>query len=216
MPEIKVRSLSVAYGGEKVLDRLDLTVRDGELFVLLGPSGAGKTTLVNVITGFVRPLEGSVDVGGRTVASPSVAVPPSSRGLSAVFQDGALWPHMTVLQHLLFVLEGKMPRSEARRRAAEFLAMVKLEGFEDRHPDELSGGERQRVAIARALAMSTDLLLADEPTGNLDSRNSRDVFSLLRELNERDGLTIVATTHDEKLGATADRSIHLCDGRLVM
>ncbi len=216
MPEIKVRSLSVAYGGEKVRDRLDLTVRDGELFVLLGPSGAGKTTLVNVITGFVRPLEGSVEVGGRTVASPSVAVPPSSRGLSAVFQDGALWPHMTVLQHLLFVLEGKMPRSEARERAAEFLSMVKLEGFEDRHPDELSGGERQRVALARALVTGNSVLLLDEPFSNLDRPLARELIEDVAALHRRLDLTTLLVTHSQEDALLlADRMGVIRAGRLL-
>jgi len=198
------------------VDCVDLTIERGEFVALMGPSGSGKTTLLDLLGGLETITDGELTILGRDISSAkeSELVTLRRGRIGFVFQDFLLLPELTAIENVA------LPATFARRPVDRTTAMAHLVrvGLEHRAshlPKELSGGERQRVAIARALAMSTDLLLADEPTGNLDSKNSRDVFALLRELNERDGLTIVATTHDEKLGATADRSIHLCDGHIV-
>ncbi len=199
------------------VDGVDLEIARGEFVTLMGPSGSGKTTLLDLLGGLETVTDGELIVLGRDISSAreSELVTLRRGRIGFVFQDFLLLPELTAIENVA------LPATFARRPVDRSTAMAHLVrvGLETRAshlPKELSGGERQRVAIARALAMSTDLLLADEPTGNLDSKNSRDVFALLRELNERDGLTVVATTHDEKLGATADRSVHLCDGRVVM
>ncbi len=199
------------------VDGVDLEIARGEFVTIMGPSGSGKTTLLDLLGGLETVSDGQLTVLGRDISSAreSELVKLRRGRIGFVFQDFLLLPELTAIENVA------LPAIFARRpldmaAAMAHLVRVGLENRATHLPKELSGGERQRVAIARALAMSTELLLADEPTGNLDSKNSRDVFALLRELNEREGLTIVATTHDEKLGATADRSIQLCDGRVVM
>ncbi len=219
-PAIVARNLrkTFALPAEDVhaVDRVDLEIARGEFVTIMGPSGSGKTTLLDLLGGLETVSDGQLIVLGRDISSAreSELVKLRRGRIGFVFQDFLLLPELTAIENVA------LPATFARRpldmgTAMAHLVRVGLEHRASHLPKELSGGERQRVAIARALAMSTDLLLADEPTGNLDSKNSRDVFALLRELNERDGLTIVATTHDEKLGATADRSINLCDGRIV-
>ncbi len=220
-PAIAARGLrkTFALPAEDVhaVDGVDLDIERGEFVTIMGPSGSGKTTLLDLLGGLETVTDGELIVLGRDISSAreSELVTLRRGRIGFVFQDFLLLPELTAIENVA------LPATFARRppdmaTAMAHLVRVGLEHRASHLPKELSGGERQRVAIARALAMSTDLLLADEPTGNLDSRNSSDVFALLRELNERDGLTVVATTHDEKLGATADRSIHLCDGRVVM
>jgi len=200
----------------RAVDGVDLDIARGEFVTIMGPSGSGKTTLLDLLGGLETITGGSLTVLGREIStSQERDLVTLRRGrIGFVFQDFLLLPELTALENV------RLPASFARRPIDERAAMahlvrVGLERRAEHLPKELSGGERQRVAIARALTMSTELLLADEPTGNLDSRNSAEVFDLLRELNTRDGLTVVATTHDEKLGALADRSIHLVDGRIA-
>lgn len=198
------------------VDSVDLEVKRGDFVTLMGPSGSGKTTLLDLIGCLESPSGGELTVLGRnvSVATEDELVLLRRGRIGFVFQEFLLLPELTALENV------QLPASFARRPLGRDAAMALLDsvGLDTRAahlPKELSGGERQRVAIARSLAMSSELLLADEPTGNLDSRNSREVFALFQELNERDGLTIIATTHDEKLGALAKRSLHLEDGRLA-
>jgi putative ABC transport system ATP-binding protein len=197
------------------VDHVDLEIARGDFVTIMGPSGSGKTTLLDLLGCMEAATSGKLTVLGQDVsgAGEDELVNVRRARIGFVFQEFLLLPELTAIENV------RLPAVFARHpmsadEAMELLGRVGLEARANHLPKELSGGERQRVAIARSLAMSNDLLLADEPTGNLDSRNSRDVFRLFRELNEA-GLTIIATTHDEKLGATADRSIHLVDGRLV-
>jgi putative ABC transport system ATP-binding protein len=197
------------------VDHVDLEIPRGDFVTIMGPSGSGKTTLLDLLGCMEAATSGKLTVLGQDVSTASEDELVSLRRarIGFVFQEFLLLPELTALENV------RLPATFARRaitrdEAMELLQRVGLAARAGHLPKELSGGERQRVAIARSLAMSSDLLLADEPTGNLDSKNSRDVFDLFRELNDA-GLTIIATTHDEKLGATADRSIHLVDGRLA-
>ena len=197
------------------VDGVDLEIRRGDFITLMGPSGSGKTTLLDLLGCLEAATSGKLTVLGKDVsnASEDELVALRRARIGFVFQEFLLLPELTALENVQ--LPATFARSPiSRDEAMELLGRVGLTGRANHLPRELSGGERQRVAIARSLAMSNDLLLADEPTGNLDSGNSREVFDLFRRLND-DGLTIVATTHDEKLGALADRRIHLEDGRLV-
>lgn len=197
------------------VDRVDLEVERGDFVTLMGPSGSGKTTLLDLLGCLEAATSGRLIVLGEDVSNAREdALVTLRRGrIGFVFQEFLLLPELTAIENV------QLPATFARNplsrdEAMELLGRVGLSARAKHLPKELSGGERQRVAIARSLAMSSDLLLADEPTGNLDSKNSREVFELFRRLND-DGLTIVATTHDEGLGATANRSIHLQDGRLT-
>jgi putative ABC transport system ATP-binding protein len=195
---------------------VDLEIERGDFVTLMGPSGSGKTTLLDLLGCLESATSGKLTVLGRDVSNAGEDELVSLRRarIGFVFQEFLLLPELTAVENVQ--LPATFARSPlSRDEAMDLLGRVGLEGRANHLPRELSGGERQRVAVARSLAMSSELLLADEPTGNLDRKNSRDVFDLFRKLND-DGLTIVATTHDEKLGATADRSIYLEDGRIVM
>ncbi len=208
---IEVESVSKRFGPIEAVRRASLAVAQGELLALLGPSGCGKTTLLRLIAGFEPPDEGTVRLHGRLVAGGGAWVPPERRGVGMVFQDYALFPHLTVAENVAFGL----PRRE-RRRAGDLIRLVGLEGLERRYPKELSGGEQQRVALARALAPGPELLLLDEPWSNVDpslrSSLRSDVASLLRRL----GVTAVVVTHDrEEAFALADRVALMRRGAIV-
>ncbi|MGB9907767.1 MAG: ABC transporter ATP-binding protein [Candidatus Saccharicenans sp.] len=209
-------------GAEQVaaIDGLSLTVKEGEFLSIMGPSGSGKTTLLNILGCLDNPTTGKLAVGGRTVHA-------NGRGLSEnqltrirrqlfgyIFQNFHLIPTLTVLENVL------VPFTFYKKPAAEKDVMVILKklGLEKRArhlPRELSGGEMQRVAIARALSNHPSVLLADEPTGNLDSERSREIGQVLKQLNENDGLTIVLVTHNQELALSARRIMTLKDGKIV-
>jgi iron(III) transport system ATP-binding protein len=197
---ISVVSLTKTYPGSvtPALKSVSLDVAPGAFLVLLGPSGSGKTTLLRCLAGIERIDSGSIDIAGRVVANGRSHVPPEQRDLSMVFQDYALWPHMTVLDNVAFALRRRhLPRAECRARAMVMLARVGLDEFAKRYPNELSGGQQQRVALARALIADTGLILCDEPLSNLDAdlreRMRVEISSLVREA----GATTVYITHDQ-------------------
>jgi iron(III) transport system ATP-binding protein len=216
---ISVVSLTKTYPGASVpaLKSVSIDVAPGTFLVLLGPSGSGKTTLLRCLAGIERIDSGSIGIGGRVVADGRSHVPPEQRDLSMVFQDYALWPHMTVLDNVAFALRRRhLPRSECRAQAMVMLARVGLAEFAKRYPNELSGGQQQRVALARALIADTGLILCDEPLSNLDAdlreRMRVEISSLVREA----GATTVYITHDQaEAFALADVIGVLEDGVLV-
>ena len=174
---------------------LDLEVRRGGILALLGPSGCGKTTTLRLIAGFEAPDSGTVEVGGRTVAGPQANVPPEKRRVGMVFQDYALFPHLSVEQNVAYGL----PSGKKRKgRVEEVLALTHLEGLGDRMPHELSGGQQQRVALARALAPEPAVVLLDEPFSNLDASLRVRVRSEMREILRDAGATAVFVTHDQE------------------
>jgi putative ABC transport system ATP-binding protein len=196
---------------------VSLEIPRGSFAVVMGPSGSGKSTLLQLIGGLDRPTGGEILVDGRLIgqmADDEVTLFRRTR-IGFVFQFFNLLPTLTALENvtLPFVLDGRS-KSEADGRAAELLAKVGLASRRDHLPEEMSGGEIQRVAIARALAFDPPLLLADEPTGNLDSKTGEAILSLLRQLNRDEGCTIVMVTHSEEAASYGDRRILLRDGRV--
>jgi putative ABC transport system ATP-binding protein len=221
LPLVRMRGASKVYarGAREVvaLDDVDLDVGRGELLAITGPSGSGKTTLLSLLGCLDRPSRGEVRLAGRDVAALSDAQASRlrNRTIGFVFQSFHLIPQLTVLENVLTpLLYGDVPQREWRGRAEQALLRVALAQRADHRPSELSGGEAQRAAIARALVAEPSLILADEPTGNLDSVTGETIAALLVSLR-RDGRTIVLVTHNEALAGRADRVVALRDGRVA-
>ncbi len=210
--DVRLVGLRKRYGDVAAIDGIDLDVRRGEFFTLLGPSGSGKTTTLRVIAGFERPDEGTVELGGVDVSSR----PPFERDVNTVFQDYALFPHMTVGENVEYGLRvRKVRRAERRRRAAEALGVVQLDGYDRRRPGQLSGGQRQRVALARAIVNNPRVLLLDEPLGALDLKLRQQLQIELKQLQQELGMTFVYVTHDqEEALAMSDRMAVFNGGRV--
>ena len=209
---IRLRDLCMAFDDELVLDHINLYINDSEFLTLLGPSGCGKTTTLRIIGGFTTPTSGDVTFDGVRIND----VPPHKRQINTVFQKYALFPHLDVFENIAFGLRiAKVPAEEIEERVTEMLGVVSLKGFEHRKITQLSGGQQQRVAIARALATKPAILLADEPTGNLDSRTSQDVLSLMKVTGQKFAQTMVMITHNEEIAQMADRIVRIEDGRIV-
>lgn len=191
-------------------------IPDGQLIGLLGPSGCGKSTTLNMICGLEKPTSGRILFGDDDVTS----FPPERRGVGMVFQNYALYPHLTVKQNILFPLQNlkgkdKLSRSQMDERAQNAARLVQITELMDRRPSELSGGQQQRVAIARALVSKPAIVLADEPTGNLDSKTSADVLGLLKTTSQKFHQTLVMITHNNEIAQLADRIIRIEDGKIV-
>jgi iron(III) transport system ATP-binding protein len=213
---IEVRGLRQVFGAQPVLDGIDLDVPGGTTLALLGPSGCGKSTLLKLLAGLLRPDAGRIAFGTQTVADAHTCLPPEHRGLGMVFQDYALWPHMTVAGNVSFPLEMcGVARAERKQRVAAALARVGLAGIGDRRPSALSGGQQQRVALARAIVAEPRVLLFDEPLSNLDSNLRESLCNELGTLLEQLGTTAVYVTHDQKEAeALAHRIVVLAHGRV--
>ena len=203
----------------RALDGVSLEVREGEFLALLGTSGSGKSTLLNLIAGLDRATEGSLRMFGQDLAAMSSLELSlhRRRNVGVIFQSFNLVPTMSAAENVaLAMMFAGVARDERQRQAAHLLGAMGLGDRQQHRPRELSGGEQQRVAIARALANQPHLLLADEPTGNLDSRTTREIMDLLRDLNAREGKTIILVTHDAALAERyAHRLVTLLDGTIV-
>ena len=216
-PSLSFRSVTKIYAGSQqvlALDGLDLEIGAGEFVALVGESGSGKSTLLHLAAGIDRPTSGEIRVGARDVGGlpERELVLYRRRDVGLVFQFFNLLPHLTVRENV------ELPRrldggADAAARASELLERVGLRARAEAHPYELSGGEMQRVAIARALGSGARLLLADEPTGNLDSRNGEGVLALLDEVRRERGVTLLLATHSTAAASRADRTVRLKDGR---
>lgn len=206
-----------SFGNQEVLHEIGIDVGDGELLAVLGPSGCGKTTLLRLVAGFETLSAGTIDIGGRRVSGNGIHVPPEDRRVGIVFQSYALWPHLTVEGNVEYALRvAGTPAEERRRRVAEVLAKVGLDGFGNRRPAELSGGQRQRVALARCLVMEPSLVLLDEPLANLDVHLRASVEAEFVDFHRRTGTTMVYITHDQaEAMALADRIAVLDQGVLM-
>lgn len=203
-------------GPDFAVRQLGLEVAAGSCLALVGPSGAGKTTVLRLVAGLELPDAGTVRIGGEAVSGAGRPVPPHRRGVGLVFQGGALWPHVSVADHAYHGTDPGLPRAERRRRAHEVLERLELGDKVGRRPHELSGGERQRVALARALASRPQLLLLDEPLASLDLGLRRSLLARLRALKDDDGATLVYVSHEPMgLAALADR-VAVMDGGAVV
>lgn len=201
----------------RALDELSFVVPAAIMVAVIGPSGSGKSTLLNVIGALDRPDSGKVLIQGRDLDGLSEAELTVHRRKTVgfVFQDYGLIPNLTALENVMLPMEfAKVPRSESRDRARALLDAVEMSARTAHRPNKLSGGEQQRVAIARALANDPTIVLADEPTGNLDTGTGKGVVSLLRSLVEDHQKTIIVVTHDESVAQSADRRFHIQDGRI--
>lgn len=217
-PAISVRHVTKRFASHQALDSVTLEIAPKESVVILGSSGCGKTTLLRLIAGLEIPDSGEIWLGDVQVAGPGRSLlPPYRRQIGFVFQDLALWPHLTVAGNLQFVLDAlRVPRAERSRRIDEALKLVRIDGFATRYPHELSGGEQQRVALARALIGSPRLLLLDEPLSSMDAELRAAVRTELARIQRTLELTTVYVTHDrEDAAVLADRVIEIRAGRIV-
>jgi ABC-type antimicrobial peptide transport system, ATPase component len=219
MIELKQLSKQALSGQSRltILHPLDLVIPAGQFAAILGPSGSGKSTLLGLMAGLDTPTTGEVILAGTSITclGEDALAAFRSRTIGFVFQAFHLIPTATALENIQIPME-IAGRRDARKRAKALLAAVGLSARGHHYPAQLSGGEQQRVAIARAFANEPPILLADEPTGNLDYANGMRIFELLRELNQSTGTTLVLVTHNEELARAADRAITLRDGRIVL
>ena len=218
---IALDCVSKRFAGKRqilALDRVTLSVAPGELIAIIGPSGSGKSTLLNLIGGLDRPTEGEVRVDGQRLAQLGDDQLTRVRRdkIGFIFQFFNLLPTLSCLENVGLPLHLRgWSRQRVHERASELLRLVKLEHRLEHLPEELSGGERQRVVIARALSIYPPVLLADEPTGNLDTHTGEDILALIRDLHARLGSTVVIVTHDMKVAESCERTVALRDGRIV-
>ena len=215
---IDIQGITKSFGSLQVLKGIDLHIDKGEIVSIVGPSGAGKTTLLQIIGTLDRPDSGTVCVDGINVSSLSTNKLSDfrNRHIGFVFQFHQLLPEFTALENIMIpaFIAGK-GRSEAKGRAEELLQFLGLADRAGHKPNELSGGEKQRVAVARALVNEPAVILADEPSGSLDTKNKAELHQLFFDLRDKFGQTFVIVTHDEQLAAITDRTIHMKDGLLL-
>lgn len=217
MSKIELTHIDKYYGKNHVLKDLNLTIEDGDFMTLLGPSGCGKTTTLRVVSGLEKPQNGIILMDGKEIVNAAEAsfAPPSKRNLNLVFQSYALWPHMTVFDNVAFGLRIRKENSETiAKKVASALDRMQIGEFAKRYPTELSGGQQQRVAIARAISTHPPIIMADEPTGALDSRTGHEVLGFLQQLN-KEGSTVILITHDNGIAATARRIVRIADGKII-
>ena len=212
---IDIKNITKSFGSLQVLKGIDLHINKGEIVSIVGPSGAGKTTLLQIIGTLDKPDSGSIVIDGIDVSNLSKAKLSDfrNRHLGFVFQFHQLLPEFTALENIMIpAFIAGTSQSEAKERAMELLKFMGLEDRASHKPNELSGGEKQRVAVARALVNKPAVILADEPSGSLDSKNKAELHQLFFDLRDKFGQTFVIVTHDESLAATTDRTIHMKDG----
>ena len=201
---LKVSGISISYGDNKVVDEVSFNLRRGDIGCLLGPSGCGKTTIMRAIAGFEPVIEGQIELRDIAVANKGFSQPPELRRVAMVFQDFALFPHLTIFENIAFGLQGIDADAKARR-VTELLELVGLEGTAQRYPHVLSGGQQQRIALARALAPKPELLLLDEPFSSLDAELREGLAKDVRRIIKQEGATALLVTHDQhEAFATAD------------
>tara|TARA_B110000037_G_scaffold64220_1_gene78359 strand:- start:924 stop:1610 length:687 start_codon:yes stop_codon:yes gene_type:complete len=218
---IETRGLCRTFGSEETkvtaLDHVSINIEEGEFTAIIGPSGSGKTTLLHLIGGLDEPNGGSVTLSGSNIADMSGNQLSDFRRdhIGFIFQAYNLIPVLSAEENIEYImlLQG-VGAAERRKRVKEMLAMVELEGLGDRRPSHLSGGQQQRVAVARAMASNPDIILADEPTANLDSKTGISLLEVMRDLNQQRNMTFIFSTHDETIMERATRLIYLRDGKV--
>ncbi len=214
MSKLILQNIHIEYGSNAVVHDVNLTVEDGQIGCLLGPSGCGKTTLLRAIAGFEPVTRGTITLKDQVISAPDVHLPPEKRNIGMVFQDYALFPHLSIADNITFGIRKQSGKDKARR-VAELLELVNLPGYEKRYPHELSGGQQQRIALARALAPQPRLLLLDEPFGSQDVELREMLAREVRDILKREGMTAILVTHDQhEAFAMADEIGVLQSGRL--
>jgi iron(III) transport system ATP-binding protein len=216
MSKLILRNIARRYGAVEAVADFSLELQPGEFVSLLGPSGCGKTTTLRMIAGFMPPSDGTIEMDGEVISSPSGVVPPERRRMSMIFQSYAIWPNMTVGENVGFGLQvRKLPRAEIERRVDKILDVVQMRGLKDRYPAELSGGQQQRVALARAIVVEPEILLLDEPLSNLDANLREEMRYEIRRLHDEFKITTVYVTHDQSEAmVTSDRIVVMNKGRI--
>ena len=207
---LELSHIQKSFDGVSVLKDISIQVEDGEIVSILGPSGCGKTTLLNIILGIVEADAGTIVYNGEDLTRTVM----EKRGFNIVFQDYALFPNLNVYQNITYGLKNK-PGISSKEEVEELIHLLGLEDHLNKRVDQLSGGQKQRVAIARALINSPAVLLADEPSGNLDTKNREEIHRLFFTLRDTLGQTVVIVTHDGQLAAMSDRKIEMVDGQIV-
>ena len=209
---INLTGIEVKFGDFTALKDINIHVQEGQFYTFLGPSGCGKTTTLRIIGGFTTPTSGDVTFDGERIND----VPPHKRQINTVFQKYALFPHLDVFENIAFGLRiAKVPEDEIRQRVGEMLEVVSLKGFDRRRVDQLSGGQQQRVAIARAVVANPKLILADEPTGNLDAETGRAIVGLLHNISRTGGSLVLMTTHNLHLLHEFPGQVYRCAGHQI-
>ena len=210
---IELKDIIVKFGDFEALHNINVDVKEGEFFTFLGPSGCGKTTTLRTITGFIEPVSGTVSVNDKDITR----VPIEKRNIGIVFQSYALFPSMTVYDNIAFGLKiQKLSKTEIDQKVRDIARKVDLSDEQlKKAVSQLSGGQQQRVSIGRAIFNHPAIVLADEPTGNLDRRNSEEIIRLLKESNRRQKQTLIVITHDESIALQADRMLAIEDGRIT-
>ena len=210
---VELKNINKTFGDYKASDNVNFGIEKGKLIGLLGPSGSGKTTILRMIAGLENPDSGEIVIDGKVVND----IPASKRGIGFVFQNYALFRYMTVFDNIAFGLKiQKKSKKFIKERVNELVKLIGLEGLEKRYPSQLSGGQKQRCACARAIINNPKLLLADEPTGALDSHSSQLLLSTIQRINEQLRATILMVTHDAFTASYASRILFLKDGEIFM
>ncbi|AXV39577.1 ABC transporter ATP-binding protein [Methanobacterium sp. BAmetb5] len=214
---VEIRNLRKGFDKGKItaLNGIDLNIKKGEFVSIIGPSGSGKSTLLNMIGALDRPDEGTVMVAGYDLQGKSDLSQFRSREIGFIFQLHNLIPNLSVVENVeIPMFESGLSGRQMREKALKLLDYMNLSDKASRKPTELSGGERQRVAIARSLANDPSIILADEPTGSLDSKNGDMILNLLKDLHDKEQVTLIMVTHDLKVAALAERTIEVLDGKI--
>ena len=213
MASVRFENVSISYGAKQVVKDFSLSVNDGEIMGIIGPSGCGKTTLIRALCGLIKPEKGNIYINDQLVFSDEkrINVAPERRGIGVVFQDYAVWPHLSVWDNVCYPMKKhKVPKEEIAKRAAYALEQVRMTGYEKHMPAQLSGGQQQRVAIARSLVSSDELIVLDEPITNLDAKLREEMILEIQMIQQNIGTTIIYITHDQ------EAALQLCDRIAIM
>lgn len=213
---IEFKNIKKAYGSNTILEHFDLSVEEGEFVTIIGSSGCGKTTALKMVNGLIEPDDGDIFVDGENIKKKNLTE--LRRNIGYAIQGSILFPHMTVEKNISYVPNLLNKKDKARTKAAvsKWMKIVGLdESIKDRYPSELSGGQQQRVGIARAFVAKPKIVFADEPTGNLDSKTTKEVMEMIVGIARRHNETLILVTHDRDIAQYADRIVHLVDGDIV-